>query len=78
MSEAITGKMNVPVVRGAGRAADHAGELDAQTSIPLQPVALLLPDRFITHGSVGQLLEEVGLTPALLVDRLRPLLRGQA
>ena len=37
-----------------------------------------LPDRFVTHGSVGQLLEEVGLSPARLVERLRPLLRGRA
>jgi len=37
-----------------------------------------IPDRFVTHGSVGQLLEEVGLSPARLVERLRPLLRGRA
>jgi 1-deoxy-D-xylulose-5-phosphate synthase len=37
-----------------------------------------IPDRFVTHGSVGQLLEEIGLSPARLVERLRPLLRGRA
>ncbi|HZM70765.1 MAG TPA: 1-deoxy-D-xylulose-5-phosphate synthase [Candidatus Cryosericum sp.] len=37
-----------------------------------------IPDRFVTHGSVGQLLEEVGLSPARLLERLRPLLRGRA
>ena len=37
-----------------------------------------LSDSFVTHGSVGQLLEEVGLSPARLVERLRPLLRGRA
>ena len=37
-----------------------------------------LPDRFVTHGSVGQLLEEVGLSPARVAERLRPLLRGRA
>jgi 1-deoxy-D-xylulose-5-phosphate synthase len=45
------------------------------------PVALHhvgLPDRFITHGTVAQLLEEIGLSPARLVDRLKPLFRGRA
>jgi 1-deoxy-D-xylulose-5-phosphate synthase len=37
-----------------------------------------LPDRFITHGSVPQLLEEIGLSPARLADRLKPLFRGRA
>ena len=37
-----------------------------------------VPDHFVTHGSVGQLLEEVGLSPARLAERLRPLLRGRA
>ena len=45
------------------------------------PVALHhvgLPDRFITHGTVAQLQEEIGLSPARLVDRLKPLFRGRA
>jgi 1-deoxy-D-xylulose-5-phosphate synthase len=37
-----------------------------------------LPDRFVAHGSVGQLLEEIGLSPVRLAERLRPLLRGKA
>ncbi len=37
-----------------------------------------LPDRFVTHGSPGQLLEEVGLSPARLAERVRLLLRGRA
>ena len=37
-----------------------------------------LPDRFITHGSVAQLLEEIGLSPARLAERLKPLFRGRA
>jgi len=37
-----------------------------------------LPDRFVTHGSVGQLLEEVGLSPARIAERLKTLLRGRA
>ena len=37
-----------------------------------------LPDRFVTHGTVAQLFEELGLTPARVADRLRPLLRGRA
>jgi 1-deoxy-D-xylulose-5-phosphate synthase len=37
-----------------------------------------LPDRFVTHGSPGQLLEEVGLSPARLAERVRHLLKGRA
>jgi 1-deoxy-D-xylulose-5-phosphate synthase len=37
-----------------------------------------LPDRFITHGSVPQLLEEVGLSPARLAERVRRIVRGRA
>jgi 1-deoxy-D-xylulose-5-phosphate synthase len=37
-----------------------------------------LPDRFVTHGSVGQLLEEVGLSPLRIAERLKTLLRGRA
>jgi 1-deoxy-D-xylulose-5-phosphate synthase len=37
-----------------------------------------LPDRFVTHGSVGQLLEEVGLSPLRIAERLKSLLRGRA
>jgi 1-deoxy-D-xylulose-5-phosphate synthase len=37
-----------------------------------------LPDRFVTHGSVGQLLEEIGLTPARLAERLKAVLGSRA
>jgi 1-deoxy-D-xylulose-5-phosphate synthase len=37
-----------------------------------------LPDSFITHGSVPQLLDEVGLSPAALTERVRRILRGRA
>jgi 1-deoxy-D-xylulose-5-phosphate synthase len=47
----------------------------------LQPGALHhfgIPDRFVMHGSPAQLLDEVGLSPARLVERIRPLLKGRA
>jgi 1-deoxy-D-xylulose-5-phosphate synthase len=37
-----------------------------------------LPDRFVTHGSPAQLLEEVGLSAARIVERVRTLARGRA
>src|SRR5260221_2624841 len=37
-----------------------------------------IPDRFVTHGSMAQLLDEVGLSPARLVERVRGLLKGRA
>ena len=37
-----------------------------------------IPDRFVTHGSMGQLLEEVGLSPARLAERVRTIVRGRA
>ncbi|HET6277568.1 MAG TPA: transketolase C-terminal domain-containing protein, partial [Candidatus Polarisedimenticolia bacterium] len=37
-----------------------------------------IPDRFVAHGSMPQLLEEIGLSPARLTDRVRRILRGRA
>ena len=37
-----------------------------------------IPDRFITHGSMPQLLEEVGLSPERIAERVRQLVRGRA
>jgi 1-deoxy-D-xylulose-5-phosphate synthase len=37
-----------------------------------------LPDRFVAHGTVAQLMDELGLTVARLAERLRPLFRGRA
>ncbi len=37
-----------------------------------------IPDHFVTHGSPGQLLEDVGLSPARVADRVRALARGRA
>ncbi len=37
-----------------------------------------IPDRFVTHGSMTQVLEEVGLTVDRLVPRVRELVRGRA
>jgi 1-deoxy-D-xylulose-5-phosphate synthase len=37
-----------------------------------------VPDRFVTQGSPAQLLEEVGLSPARLVERVRGLVKGRA
>jgi len=37
-----------------------------------------IPDRFVTHGSMAQLLEEVGLSPARLTERVRAIVRGRA
>src|SRR5436309_591433 len=37
-----------------------------------------LPDRFVTHGSMAQLLDEVGLSAAELVARVRAWVKGRA
>ncbi len=37
-----------------------------------------LPDRFVTHGSMPRLLEEVGLSPEALVSRVRAMVKGRA
>ena len=37
-----------------------------------------IPDRFVTHGSVSELLEEVGLSASALAIRVRRLVRGRA
>jgi 1-deoxy-D-xylulose-5-phosphate synthase len=37
-----------------------------------------IPDRFVTHGSPAQLLEEIGLSPARLVERVRSAVGGRA
>ncbi len=37
-----------------------------------------LPDRFVTQGSMMQLLDEVGLSPQGLTDRVRELVKGRA
>ncbi len=37
-----------------------------------------IPDRFVNHGSMPQVLEEVGLTPSRLVPRVREIVRGRA
>ena len=37
-----------------------------------------LPDRFVTHGSVSQLLDEVGLSAQALVPRVRSFVKGRA
>jgi 1-deoxy-D-xylulose-5-phosphate synthase len=37
-----------------------------------------IPDRFVTHGSVGQLLEEIGLSADRVTERVRALVRGRA
>ncbi len=37
-----------------------------------------IPDRFVTHGSMAQLLDEVGLSPARLIERVRGILKGRA
>ncbi len=37
-----------------------------------------LPDRFVTHGSMTQLLDEVGLSAAELVARVRAWAKGRA
>jgi 1-deoxy-D-xylulose-5-phosphate synthase len=37
-----------------------------------------LPDRFVTHGSMSQILDEVGLSAQALVPRVRSFVRGRA
>ena len=37
-----------------------------------------LPDRFVAHGSMAQLFDEVGLSPAALAARVRTFVRGRA
>jgi 1-deoxy-D-xylulose-5-phosphate synthase len=64
-------------LRGGFGSAVHEFFEEAGIEVPaLHHVGL--PDRFITHGSVPQLLEEIGLSPARLADRLKPLFRGRA
>ena len=54
-------------------------EFFAETSLPAPALHHLgVPDRFVTHGSMAQLLDEVGLSPARLVPRVRALARGRA
>jgi 1-deoxy-D-xylulose-5-phosphate synthase len=64
-------------LRGGFGSAVHEWFAEAGIAAPLLH-AEGLPDRFITHGTVAQLFEELGLTPARIADRLRPLLRGRA
>jgi 1-deoxy-D-xylulose-5-phosphate synthase len=37
-----------------------------------------LPDRFVTHGSMSQLLDEVGLSAQALIPRVRSFVKGRA
>jgi len=37
-----------------------------------------LPDRFVTHGSISQILDEVGLSTRALVARVRAMVKGRA
>ena len=64
-------------LRGGFGSAVHEWFAEAGIAAPLLH-AEGLPDRFVTHGTVAQLFEELGLTPARVADRLRPLLRGRA
>ena len=47
-------------------------------SAPASLYHLGIPDRFVNHGSMPQVLEEVGLTPSRLVPRVREIVRGRA
>jgi 1-deoxy-D-xylulose-5-phosphate synthase len=64
-------------LRGGFGSAVHEWFSEAGIAAPLLH-SVGLPDRFVTHGTVAQLFEELGLTPARVADRLRPLLRGRA
>jgi 1-deoxy-D-xylulose-5-phosphate synthase len=37
-----------------------------------------IPDRFVTHGSMAELLDEVGLSAGRLAERVRAIVRGRA
>ncbi|MCZ6697137.1 MAG: 1-deoxy-D-xylulose-5-phosphate synthase [Acidobacteria bacterium] len=47
-------------------------------SAPASLYHIGIPDRFVTHGSISQVLDEVGLTPSRLVSRVREFVRGRA
>ncbi len=54
-------------------------EFFAESGTPVAGLQHLgIPDRFVTHGSVGQLFDEIGLSPSRLTERVRTLVRGRA
>ncbi len=52
---------------GFGEAVSRLLRENGLSDVPIETLAL--PDRFVEHGSQGELLEEVGLTPAKIVER---------
>jgi len=57
---------------GFGSAVSEALAATAEAGFPLHHFAV--PDRFVTHGSRNELLDEVGLSPARISQRVRALL----
>jgi 1-deoxy-D-xylulose-5-phosphate synthase len=54
-------------------------EFFQETGLPVGALRHLgVPDRFVTHGTPAQLLDEVGLSPAKVADQVRALLKGRA
>jgi len=65
------------VISGGFGAAVH--EALAEMGMDAKPLAhFAVPDRFVTHGSRNELLEEVGLTPSRIAARVLDLKGGAA
>ena len=62
-------------LRGAESDGDEAfcAGFCRELGIPGPAACIGVPDRFIPHGSHGQLLEEAGLSPARIAERIRGL-----
>lgn len=59
--------------RTSGGFGAYVAERCRELGIPGPAACIGVPDRFIPHGSHGQLLEEAGLSPARIAERIRGL-----
>ena len=59
--------------RTSGGFGAFVAERCRELGIPEPAACIGVPDRFIPHGSHGQLLEEAGLSPARIAERIRGL-----
>lgn len=59
--------------RTSGGFGAYVAERCRELGIPEPAACIGVPDRFIPHGSHGQLLEEAGLSPARIAERIRGL-----
>ena len=61
---------------GFGSAVLEYANDTAPTPIPIQRMGI--PDQFIEHGSVNELMAEIGMTAGHIVDLMEPFVRAQA